>query len=404
LPRLSALGEARLLLARLDLLFLERRRNQAEIAYALDRARHLELHKACGYSSLSAMAWDRYQWGRSKTSESLAIVKACQSLPQIREVFRSGGLDWTKAREITKVATPHDEGEWLARAETCSAEELRAARRGEDPKVLRVLSFTPEQAARFDQALAGVRDGLELAEAGLAVLAVLEGGGGSLGESATTRVVISECGTCRIATTESREGSVLVERPAVASARCAGEVHDLREEENVVTRAIPAKVKRRVLDRDQRRCQVPRCGAQAFLEVHHEGGWRGGHDPKRMVVLCEAHHRQRHEGWLVIGGQAPEFTFRTRAGIEVGEVFSHENTLRSGDDLGGGSAPSPLESAPATRVAEAQNRAFAVADLALGRLGMGASERRRLLKRVVGGAGQRAWNEEELLRAALLAA
>jgi len=123
-----------------------------------------------------------------------------------------------------------------------------------------------------------------------------------------------------------------------------------------------------------------------------------------MVVLCEAHHRQRHQGWLVIGGEAPEFSFRTRAEIEVGEVFSHENTLGSGDDFSGGSAPGALESAPAASLAEAQKRAFALADLALGRLGLGASERQRLLREVVGRGGQRAWNEEELLRAALSAA
>jgi len=61
-----------------------------------------------------------------------------------------------------------------------------------------------------------------------------------------------------------------------------------------------------------------------------------------MEVLCEAHHRQRHEGWLVIGGEAPEFSFRTRAGVEVGEVFSRENTFGSSDDFSEGSAPATL--------------------------------------------------------------
>ena len=104
------------------------------------------------------------------------------------------------------------------------------------------------------------------------------------------------------------------------------------------------------------------------------------------------------------GGEAPEFSSRTRAGIEVGEVFSHENTFRSGDDFSGGSAPPTLESAPAASVAEAQKRALAVADLALGRLAMGARERRRLLKELVGRGGLRAWDEGELLQAALRAA
>jgi len=391
---------ARQLLDELDQLFLTRRQNQAQIAKALARAQRLELHKACGYASLSALAWDRYQWGRSKTSESLAIVKACQELPKTRAAFEAGSLEWTKAREVTKIATPQDEDLWLERSKTWSVEELRAARKGEAAKVQRVLSFTPEQAARFDQALAGVRDGLDLAEAGLAVLAALEGGlGGALGERATTRVVISECGSCRVATTESREGAVVVAEGAVEAARCSGEVHDLREDQNVVRRAIPAAVRRRVLDRDRRRCQVPRCESMAFLEVHHAEGWKAGHDPKRLLVLCGAHHRQCHEGWLLIEGEAPEFRFRGRVDVGRGQdgggaVFAYENTGGSGS-----------ESAAQKGVGEERAREVVeVVELALGRLGMGARERREKLKRAMERGGQRAWSEAELVVAVLSAA
>lgn len=413
------------LLAELDQLFRARRQNHARIAHSLARAQRLELHKAYGFSSLAALAWERWQWGASKTSESIGIVKAGQGLPKIMAAFDAGTLHWTKAREITKVATPQDEHEWLRRSETESVSELRAARKGEEPKVQRVLSFTPEQAARFDQTLASVRDGLDLADAGLAVLAVLEGGGGALGESARARVVISECGTCHAATLASREGPVPVEPGVVAAARCAGEVHDLRRTENVVRRAIPAAIRRRVLDRDRRRCQVPRCQNLSFLEVHHVDGWKAGHDPSRMLVLCGAHHRQGHEGWLRIEGQAPEFRFRTRAQLGLGGApgetgvaeFAREKSRPDGaeaaefarsksrPDEAGGAEFAREKSAPSRPQSSDEGRAVRkVAELALARLGMGARERRALLARVLEREAQRDWSEAELVRAALLAA
>ena len=394
-PLLSA---ARALLEELDLLFVERRRNTARIAHA----KRLELHKVYGYASLSALAWQRYGYGKSKTSELIAISEESKHLPKTRAQFDAGVLEWTKAREITKGATPADEHEWLARAPRSTAAELRAARQGEPARVRRSLSFTPEQAARFDQALAGIQSGLNLADPGLAVLALLEGGG-ALGERAAPRVVISECGSCRAATTESREGAAAVASEVVDAARCAGEVHDLREAENAVTRAIPAKVRRRVLDRDRRRCLVPGCASFAFLEVHHERGWEAGHDPSWLVTLCEAHHRQRHEGWLLIEGQAPDSRFRLRSGAALGgEAFACAKGRGVGVTTEGrGEAFACAKGRGAVPATEAGDEAFAVAKLALRRLGLGARARRRLLEQVLRREGERVWSVEELLRAVL---
>ena len=378
------LRAARALLEELDLLFVERRRNTARIAHALARAKRLDLHKVYGYASLSALAWQRYGYGKSKTSELIAISQESRHLPETRAQFDAGLLEWTKAREITKAATPENEHEWLARAPHSTTAELRAARQGDPALVRRVWSFTPEQAARFDQALAGIQSGLNLADPALAVLALLEGGG-ALGERAAPRVVISECGSCRSATTESREGAVAVAPEVAGAARCAGEVHDLRQAENAVTRAIPAKVRRRVLDRDRRRCLVPGCASFAFLEVHHERGWEAGHDPSWLVTLCEAHHRQRHEGWLLIEGQAPDFRFRLRSGAALGrEAVACANARAAGPAI------------------EAGGEALEVAELALRRLGISGRERRRLLEEVLGREGRRVWSAEDLLRAVLL--
>jgi len=87
-----------------------------------------------------------------------------------------------------------------------------------------------------------------------------------------------------------------------------------------------------------------------------------------------------------------------RSGTEVAAqnaaVFSCANAGESGSEL---ATRKGAAEGPAREVVE-------VAELALGRLGMGARERREKLRRVVEGGGQRAWNEAELVRAVLSAA
>jgi hypothetical protein len=73
--------------------------------------------------------------------------------------------------------------------------------------------------------------------------------------------------------------------------------------------------------RDQHRCAVPGCRNHRFLEVHHlepqaEGG---GHDAENMTLLCSAHHRLYHEGYLAIEGTPLEgLRFRHAGGTLYG--------------------------------------------------------------------------------------
>jgi len=327
-PRSLRLEQARALNARLRELMIQRRQNLAAIAAQLARMRRGRLFAVLGYASLAAYARAELGLGRSKVSELVGIVEASEALPAVREAFVGGRLEWTKAREVVKLATPETEAEWLARASGLSAQELRACRTGEPPKQTRVLSLSPEQTAAFDQLVAQVRDELGAVSDGEAVLELMRRGAGGGTDGPAKRTVISLCGECQRASSETREGPVAVRRSVVEAALCDGEVHDLREAENLITRTIPAKVRRRVLDRDRRRCRVPGCRFMSGLEVHHEDGWRAGHDPQRMVTLCGKHHRMRHEGELRIEGLGGgEFRFLLLDGTALGDAaFACENT------------------------------------------------------------------------------
>jgi hypothetical protein len=84
---------------------------------------------------------------------------------------------------------------------------------------------------------------------------------------------------------------------------------------NVVERArqeISPATRRKVLHRDQKRCQVPGCRAHKNLDVHHIRHLANGgtNDLWNLVTLCEAHHLCHHEGTLAIERAGGELRFR----------------------------------------------------------------------------------------------
>src|SRR6185436_5747605 len=68
------------------------------------------------------------------------------------------------------------------------------------------------------------------------------------------------------------------------------------------TQTIPPALRRSVLLRDQRRCQVPGCQNRTWLDLHHlelrsEGG---RHSMDNLSCICAAHHRAAHRGEIVL--------------------------------------------------------------------------------------------------------
>ncbi|PID79154.1 hypothetical protein CSB20_11485 [bacterium DOLZORAL124_64_63] len=61
--------------------------------------------------------------------------------------------------------------------------------------------------------------------------------------------------------------------------------------------AIPPSTRRRVLARDQHRCQAPGCSHTRFLEIHHitprsQGGTNAD---ENLTTLCSACHQRAHD-------------------------------------------------------------------------------------------------------------
>jgi hypothetical protein len=324
------------------------RRNQdaVRVADLLLEMKERDLFAALGYSSVAAYASRELGYSDSKTRDLLALAFHLRELPRMRAAAETGELPWTKLRTIAAVATKSDEDEWLDVARHASSErleEIAAEARGEEVFVRRTLKLSPGENADVEEAVRALR---------------LEGYTGSLGSliaeacrravvGATTggeryRIVITKCGDCGRATREVAAGSVPVAQPVVEQRSCDAEVLDLRTGTDApVKRTMPARVARFVDARDKGRCRVPGCRNRAFVERHHEGGFRFvGHDPKKIILLCCAHHAARHTGHLRVEFRGDEVRFRLRDGsvLEEGERerargrASYEADERQNDD------------------------------------------------------------------------
>jgi hypothetical protein len=83
---------------------------------------------------------------------------------------------------------------------------------------------------------------------------------------------------------------------------------------------VPRDVLRKIRWRDEGRCQVPGCLNGRWSQLHHVRFFsRGGRQRTRnLLTLCTAHHRQLHDGHLVLrAGDAEHHRFTDTRGRPV---------------------------------------------------------------------------------------
>jgi hypothetical protein len=374
-------------------------------------AQRAGVHARLGYGSFFEYIERLFGYSPRLTHDKLRVAAALEDLPQLAQALREGAATWSSVRELTRVATPETERAWLGAAGGQTAhqvERLVSGRRAGDlpsaPKTAgaerHVLRFevSGEVLATVREALIKLRrdaDGSLDDDAALLLMArhVL---GGPVDEGrASYQVAITVCEACQRATQTGGGEVVEVSAEVAAMARCdaqivprthVGETDRARmgqaehahmgqaEPSHGATQTVPPAVRRSVLRRDQRRCQVPGCRHATFVDVHHiqpreEGG---GHDPENLLTLCSAHHRACHRGALSIEGRAPTAL-----------------RFRHADGTAYGAALSP-------NAAEVQHRAFK----ALRALGFGEREARLALRQSATHMGENA-DLEPLLRHAI---
>ena len=283
------------------------------------------LYRVLGYTSIHRYAAVALDLTGRVARDLLRIGRRLPELPALNAAMAAGELDWSKAREIVRVATPETEASWVDRARTESARvierEVAAARMGEaaptgtpapDPKpARRRLVFELEAAdadvllqaleilrARTDLARHEVEDGALLAALARDVVHRAEPEEAPTGER--YRVVLHQCSTC--GHVEAPDGEVT--DTIADEARCDAEVIDMRPgpDQGHAARVNAPVLRRKLLHRAGWKCEVPGCTNRLWLDVHHlRFRSRGGqNDVANLMVLCSSHHRALHEGNVAV--------------------------------------------------------------------------------------------------------
>jgi 5-methylcytosine-specific restriction endonuclease McrA len=298
---------------------------------ALRSGSHVEL----GYGSFYEYTERLFGYGPRLTQEKIRVAEALAELPETAEALQAGSISFSAVRELTRVAVPSTERQWLEAIRGHTVREVEALVSGHRPgsvpddvpdadakrHVVR-LEVSGEAFATFREAMAQIRrDAGEALDDDAALLLmsrhVLEGRRDE-GRS-SYQVALTVCERCRRGKQQGRGELIEVSPEVVAMAECDGQhighletsvelgAHvDVGEEPTRATQTIPPALRREILRRDGGRCRVPGCRHATYVDVHHlrprsEGG-RNTRD--NLVTLCNAHHLALHRGKIAIEGTA----------------------------------------------------------------------------------------------------
>ena len=316
-------------------------------ASAIDRTEHQLLSLLREYDSshgwsldgaTSFPVWLSWRCGMSRGAarERIRVSKALGELPLIDAAFGAGEISYSKARAVTRVATPENEETLLASARGMTASELEKLCR-----MLRAAGLETDAPAepqrRFSQQVLAdgmVRISLTLPadEAGVVCVA-LDAAAPSpnrrceglveLADQVTRGTHALRNPTEVLLHIEASDLSGFTDEGAGVSAETsrrllcdAGVVPVLCDETGKTldvgrkTRTIPSAI-RRALSRRDDGCQFPGCDHQ-IVDGHHILHWASGGETKleNLVSVCRVHHGFVHEGRFSVSigpGGKPEF-------------------------------------------------------------------------------------------------
>ena len=245
-----------------------------------------------GYASVEQYAAAGLELTARVTRDLLRVGRALPNLPTLAASLAAGSLDWTKAREIVRIATPETEAAWVERAIRTNSRSIER-----DVAASPFGALPPDGASTPDAAPARRRVVFEMeaadAETLLQALALLRARGDIDRHEVEDGALLAALARAAIQRAESDDASPTGERYRVVLQSCPV---------CSATRAIPPALRRRVLHRAGWRCEVPNCRNKLWLDVHHTDPWATSrrHEFEKLMVVCCAHHRAIHEGQIAV--------------------------------------------------------------------------------------------------------
>ena len=284
-----------------------------------------------------------FGYGPRQAGERIRVAEALTRLPAMFEALAKGELHWSAVRELTRVAVPATEAEWLAAARGKTVRDVEdmvsGRKRGDKPgdppdpgvkrHVLR-LELSGDALAAFREARRHIE--LEVGHSldddeAVRMLAHCALGGPRDPGRAAYQIAITVCEECGRGTRDGA-GRVFQIEPHEVEAACC-DAQNIGSHRPRGRRSRPGP----------RRPSRPTSGASSGGATTGAAGWMAVARPSisrcitscrepraaRMIrhswhLLCGAHHRQVHRGVLGVTGNANgRLEFRRADGTRVGE-------------------------------------------------------------------------------------
>ena len=297
----------------------------------LREAEALQIWKPLGMVSAIDYMERALGYAPRTAQDRLRVARTLATLPKLDDALAHGALHFTAVRELTRVATPANEGDWRDAAigkTQRQVEELVADRRPgdgpQDPKdpaarIHRVqLELSATTFARLRQTRQALEEELRSRLSDDALIAALceaalehaSAGGDADDGRAKFQIAVTMCERCRQGWQEGAGVTVPISAASVERALCdaqhLGSLDGAAPER--AYQDIAPSVARFVRRRDGGRCRVPGCRSARALELHHiihrEHG--GHHGASNLILLCSSCHTAHHDGVLRISGTADQ--------------------------------------------------------------------------------------------------
>lgn len=288
------------------------------------------------------LAW-RCDLSMTTALEKVRVAHALKSLPGISRRFATGGLSYTKVRELTRVANRNNEDELLAFASRSTAahveERCRELRCGSEASIddaarayanrsLRVrrdpqrgtmtitIELPLDTGELLEKALDKARDdeihvmpdlvdtswSTRQADALVNVVNDYLSGGNAVGHANDNYLITVHVDQAALANGEGRSALPI---ESVKRLCCDSHAVVITEDEQGEplsigrkTRIVPIAIARAVRARDNNCCTFPGCKNRRYLHSHHVEHWSNGGETsvENLLLLCSKHHTLVHEG------------------------------------------------------------------------------------------------------------
>jgi len=236
------------------------------------------LYRRRGCGSIYEFAAKLAGMSKESVDKVLQISRKLQDKPRLLEQLETGAQSWSKLEKVAYVATVQTDGEWAERLGTMSQASVEAFVQNSRLKTPLERGIQPEKYAERSGALKKEELRFDLSPE-------LARKFQQIAKRADFESIVSKI----IQEVEKREAAEKPQSVATPS------------------RHIPSEIDRYVRARTNDLCAFPTC-TKLGTSLHHTQRWalENVHDSDRMHLLCTAHERLAHQGYIENEEQSPE--------------------------------------------------------------------------------------------------